>query len=110
MANDKNGGGDQSEKRPTPSRSVMIQRRQEAEVKAKSKTTTVTLRIPTELNSWLDEYRHLSYPTRIEKQGLVVEALRLLYMARGQPGSEVYDLEALLTSKSSTAGGRSKRK
>jgi len=109
MANDRDGSGESGDKKPVPSRTVLMQRRQEADAKAQSKTTTVTLRIPIELNSWLDEYRHLSYPKRIEKQGLVIEALRLLYMARGQPGSDVYDLEGFLTSKGS-GGTKSRRK
>ena len=94
-----------------PSKALLAERQKEVDGKAKSKTTTVTLRIPTELNDWLDEYRHLSYPQRIEKQSLVIEALRLLYMARGQPGTEAYNLEDVLLAKSSGRGsGRSKRK
>ena len=84
-----------------PSRALLSERQREADLKAKSKTTTVTLRIPTELNDWLDEYRHLSYPQRIEKQSLVIEALRLLYMARGQPGTPVLNIEELLLAKAS---------
>ena len=79
-----------------PSRAVLTERWNEVQEKAASKTTTVTLRIPTELNEWLDQYRHLSYPQRIEKQSLVIEALKLLYLARGQPGTEVYALDQLL--------------
>lgn len=94
-----------------PSKTVLAERQKEVEGKAKSKTTTVTLRIPTELNDWLDEYRHLSYPQRIEKQSLVIEALRLLYMARGQPGTEAYNLEDVLLAKSpGRSSGKSKRK
>jgi hypothetical protein len=95
----------------TPSKALLVERQKEVDGKAKSKTTTVTLRIPTELNDWLDEYRHLSYPQRIEKQSLVIEALRLLYMARGQPGTEAYNLEDVLLAKSPGRGlGKSKRK
>ncbi len=80
-------------------------------LQSKSKTTTVTLRIPTELNDWLDEYRHLSYPQRIEKKALVIEGLRLLYMARGQPGSEAFNLEEVLLSKApGRSASKSKRK
>ena len=94
-----------------PSKALLVERQKEVDGKAKSKTTTVTLRIPTELNDWLDEYRHLSYPQRIEKQSLVIEALRLLYMARGQPGTEAYNLEDVLLAKSSGRGSsKSKRK
>jgi hypothetical protein len=94
-----------------PSKGLLLERQREAEAKAKSKTTTVTLRIPVELNEWLDEYRHLSYPQRIEKQALVVEGLRLLYMARGQPGTEAFNLEEVLLAKVPGRGlGKSKRK
>jgi hypothetical protein len=95
-----------------PARALLLERLQEADEKSKTKTTTVTLRIPSELNDWLDEYRHLSYPLRIEKQALVVEALRLLYMARGQPGTEAYDLEKVLLAKSSNRSttGKPKRR
>jgi hypothetical protein len=94
-----------------PSKVLLAERQKEVEGKAKSKTTTVTLRIPTELNDWLDEYRHLSYPQRIEKQSLVIEALRLLYMARGQPGTEAYNLEDVLLAKGPGRNvGKSKRK
>ncbi len=94
-----------------PARALMAERLQEADRKSKSKTTTVTLRIPTELNDWLDEYRHLSYPQRIEKQALVIEGLRLLYMARGQPGTEAFNLEEVLLTKASGRGlSKSKRK
>jgi hypothetical protein len=79
-----------------PSRTLLTERWNEVQEKAASKTTTVTLRIPTELNDWLDQYRHLSYPQRIEKQSLVIEALKLLYLARGKPGTEVYALDQLL--------------
>ena len=94
-----------------PSKALLVERQKEVDGTAKSKTTTVTLRIPTDLNDWLDEYRHLSYPQRIEKQSLVIEALRLLYMARGQPGTEAYNLEDVLLAKSSGRGSsKSKRK
>jgi hypothetical protein len=79
-----------------PSKTLLKERLADAELKAKSPTMTVTLRIPAELNSWLDEYRHLSYPQRIEKQSLVIEALKLLYMARGKPGSPSYALDELV--------------
>ena len=94
-----------------PSKATLLERQKEADAKSRSKTTTVTLRIPVELNEWLDEYRHLSYPQRIEKQALVVEGLRLLYMARGQPGTETFNLEEALLAKASGKGsGKSKRK
>jgi hypothetical protein len=55
----------------------------------------VTLRVPRELNEWLDEYVHRSWPQRIRKQALVIEALRLLYARRGQWGEPVLLTELL---------------
>jgi hypothetical protein len=52
---------------------VRSERLQEADSKSKSKTTTV--HSDPELNDWLDEYRHLSYPQRIEKQAPVTYGL-----------------------------------
>jgi len=60
---------------------------------AQSKTVAVTLKIPGELTEWLDRYRYQSYPDRIEKQSLVTEALKLLYLARGEPGTPVFSVE-----------------
>jgi hypothetical protein len=109
-SNSNNSSKDNKEPK-APTRALLMERLQEADSKSKSKTTTVTLRIPTELNDWLDEYRHLSYPQRIEKQALVIEGLRLLYMARGQPGSDAFNLEEVLLSKASGRSvGKSKRK
>ena len=51
---------------------------------ASSPTMTLSLRIPKELNEWLDRYTHLSYPERITKQSLVIEALSLIYLKRGE--------------------------
>jgi hypothetical protein len=53
---------------------------------AQSPTVTVTLRIPIELNRWLDEYVHRAWPERVRKQELVAEALRMLFARRGRPG------------------------
>jgi hypothetical protein len=61
----------------------------EAERMAESGTTTVTLRIPRELNDWLDEYVHRAWPERVRKQELVIEGLRLLFARRGRPGEPV---------------------
>ena len=73
-SNGNNGSKDNKEPK-APTRALLMERLQEADSKSKSKTTTVTLRIPTELNDWLDEYRHLSYPQRIEKQAPVTYGL-----------------------------------
>jgi hypothetical protein len=56
---------------------------------AASPTTTVTLRIPRELNDWLDEYIHRAWPQKVRKQDLVGEALRLAFARRGRPGEPV---------------------
>jgi hypothetical protein len=66
-----------------------------AEELAKSSSITVTVRIPRALNEWLDAYVHGSWPERVLKQGLVVEALRLLYARRGPPGERVLETELL---------------
>jgi hypothetical protein len=56
---------------------------------AMTPTTTVTLRLPTGLNQWLDGYLHGIWPSKLRKQALVVEALRMLVARRGGPGEEV---------------------
>lgn len=73
------------------SRSPLTERIETAQTMAASPTMTVTLRIPMDFNAWLDEYVHLSWPQRIRKQELVVEALRLLYARRGKAGEEVIE-------------------
>jgi hypothetical protein len=67
----------------------------DAQRMARSPTTTVTLRLPRELNDWLDEYVHRSWPQRVRKQELVGEALRLLYARRGRQGEAILDSELL---------------
>jgi hypothetical protein len=66
-----------------------------AEQRAKSSSITVTVRIPKALNEWLDEYVHGSWPERVLKQGLIIEALKLLYARRGRPGEQVLETELL---------------
>lgn len=61
----------------------------EAERMAESPTTTVTLRIPRELNDWLDEYIHRAWPEKVRKQDLVSEGLRLVFARRGRPGEPI---------------------
>jgi hypothetical protein len=61
----------------------------EARRMAASPTTTVTLRIPRELNDWLDEYIHRAWPEKVRKQDLVGEALRLAFARRGRAGEPV---------------------
>ncbi len=70
-------------------RALIATRRTTANKLAKSPKRTVTLRIPIELNEWLNEYQHLSYPKRLTKGGLVVEGLILAYLCRGRPGEKV---------------------
>lgn len=71
----------------------------EADRMAHSPTTTVTLRLPRELNDWLDEYIHRSWPNKVRKQDLVCEGLRLLFARRGRPGEPIVPT-ALLSEKS----------
>jgi hypothetical protein len=66
---------------------------------AESPTTTVTLRIPRELNDWLDEYIHRAWPAKVRKQDLVSEGLRLAFARRGRPGEPIL-LTALLPEES----------
>lgn len=61
----------------------------EARRMAESPTTTVTLRIPRQLNDWLDEYIHRAWPERVRKQDLVSEGLRLVFARRGRPGEPI---------------------
>lgn len=61
----------------------------EARRMAESPTTTVTLRIPRELNDWLDEYIHRAWPEKVRKQDLVSEGLRLAFARRGRPGEPI---------------------
>lgn len=75
----------------SPSEGRSSVRADAAEVLAATPTMTVTLRIPQGLNEWLDEYVHLSWPQKIRKQELVIEALRLLYARRGKAGEDVVD-------------------
>ena len=56
---------------------------------ADSPTTTVTLRIPQEMNAWLDEYVHRSWPEKVKKQDLVIEGLKLLIARRGGAGDTI---------------------
>ena len=62
---------------------------------AGSPTATVTLRLPRELNAWLDEYIHRAWPERVHKQALVTEALQLLFARRGRPGEPLLETELL---------------
>lgn len=60
-----------------------------------SPTVTVTFRLPREMNDWLDEYVHRSWPERVRKQELVAEALRLLFARRGRAGEPVVPTDLL---------------
>jgi hypothetical protein len=68
---------------------------EEVERLACTPTITVTVRIPRALNEWLDAYVHGSWPERVLKQGLVIEALKLLYARRGRPGEPGRETELL---------------
>ena len=71
------------------------QRVAEAQKMAESSTMTVTLRIPKELNEWLDAYTHGAWREKIKKQDLVIESLRLAYARRGHYGEEILPTELL---------------
>lgn len=86
----------QSRKEPKPqAKSALEDRIQEAARMAESPTMTVTLRIPQEMNDWLDTYVHGAWPEKVKKQELVVEGLRLLIARRGKPKEEVIQTELL---------------
>ena len=81
--------------RKSPLEALLRDRGKEAQRMAKSRTMTVTLRIPEELNAWLDEYVHLSFPERIKKQELVTEALQMIYARRGKAKERVLETPLL---------------
>jgi hypothetical protein len=74
---------------PGGTRELLQGRVAEAERMAESPTTTVTLRIPRELNDWLDEYIHRAWPEKVRKQDLVSEGLRLAFARRGRAGEPI---------------------
>lgn len=96
---EKSGGSSSRRSRPKPievkSQSLLNARIEEGEGMAKSPTTTVTLRLPREMNDWLDEYVHRAWPTRVRKQQLVIEALQMLFARRGRPGEPTLETEFL---------------
>jgi hypothetical protein len=79
----------------TPDSKLTSERAAEARRLADSQTVTVTFRLPRELNDWLDEYVHRSWPERVRKQELVAEALRLLFARRGRAGEPVVPTDLL---------------
>lgn len=86
----------QSRKEPrSQAKSALEERIQEATRMAESPTMTVTLRIPQEMNDWLDTYVHGAWPEKVKKQELVVEGLRLLIARRGKPKEEIIQTELL---------------
>jgi hypothetical protein len=76
-------------------RKVLKERLALADELARTPTTTVTLRMPTSLNRWLDAYVHGTWPAKVRKQELVVEALRLLVARRGGALEEVLTTDLL---------------
>ena len=80
----------QDSRNQEPGMSDLLARRlAEANQLAESATTTVTLRLPRELNDWLDEYVHRAWPEWVRKQELVIEGLRMLFVRRGRPGEPI---------------------
>jgi hypothetical protein len=74
---------------------LLAKRLEEAADMADGPTMTVTLRIPVELNRWLDEYVHRAWPERVKKQDLVTEGLRMLFARRGRPGETLLATDLL---------------
>jgi hypothetical protein len=62
---------------------------------SESARTTVTFRIPIEFNEWIDEYVHRSWPKKVKKQDLLIEALLMLYVRRGRQGDEILETNLL---------------
>lgn len=90
------GRREQRKRRPETDRLGMLAGRiAEARHMARTPTVSVGVRLPKQLNDWLDEYVHGAWPQRIRKQELVTEALQLLFAMRGRPGEEVLDTELL---------------
>jgi hypothetical protein len=82
--------------KPTVSeRTVLEVRLEKVALMSEDAKITVTLRIPGALNEWLDEYVHRSWPNKIKKQDLIVEAIQLLYARRGNAGDEKLPTELL---------------
>ena len=59
-------------------------------------TTTITLRIPIQMNEWLDEYVHRAWPKKVKKQDLVIEALQMLIARRVAAGETPTSTKLLL--------------
>lgn len=74
---------------------ILAKRIDEAQKMADSPTMTVTLRIPQQMNEWLDEYVHGAWREKIKKQDLVIEALCLVIARRGRVGEEILSTELL---------------
>lgn len=74
---------------------LLEKRIEEARKMADSPTMTVTLRIPQQMNEWLDEYVHGAWREKIKKQDLIIEAICLAIARRGKPGEEVLSTELL---------------
>lgn len=84
-----------TERMPDAESSTIERRLKEAVALAEGATMTVTLRIPAPLNEWLDEYVHRSWPNKIKKQELVIEALQIMFVRRGRPGEEIIETDLL---------------
>jgi hypothetical protein len=80
-------------KKKSSQTALLATRIEEAARMAESPTMTVTLRLPQEMNNWLDTYVHRAWPERIKKQELLVEALRLLIARRGNAHEELIETE-----------------
>src|SRR5438067_1173238 len=86
----KSGATKRRYRRKNDARSHLLEKRLAlADELAGTPTTTVTLRLPSGLNQWLDGYVHGAWQTKVRKQALVIEALRLLIARRGGPGEDL---------------------
>jgi hypothetical protein len=73
-----------SELEETPAQ-ILERRVSEAQQMAKSRTKTATIRIPIELDKWLNTYHKTGWELDLKKGKLVTEALMMLYARRGAP-------------------------
>lgn len=85
--------GQRQPKKNSRGAEALLQRRvSKAKEMVESEMSIVTLRIPQALNEWLNRYVSLSYPERNTKQALVIEALTLCYLMRGEPKERKFDI------------------
>lgn len=84
-----------STRKPAAPSNALAERQAAAAKMATSTTVTVSFRMPQEFNQWLDAYVHESWPEKVKKQDLIIEAIRMLIARRGKAGEEILATELL---------------